>query len=561
MIAEPVPASFHSVQIASFPLIGPADMVTLLGGLFAAHMRYRFPHLHLVHVPQAHLVGPHLFCLDRERRPVASSLRSHASIRRSPFINLFDDLATWDEETVTSTRIDEEVTAVGGKASSAFFHWMIEIVPRLVHLGRTGEATRRPIVMRPLRFDYQRASLEAMGLSPMFVRQDVIDVAGAYFPTHMITAHGSGQISPDAIANLRAFADMFPAGQSAKRRRLYISRADARKRRIRNEAEVAAAMAAAGFEICQLSTMSLGDQVRAFRSAEIVVGQHGAGLTLTAVCEPGTKVVELYPDQFTAVSPYWTIASLAGLDYRMMLCPGEPDRRGEYHNGDLVVDAAQAVAVALIGKCEVSGHLVEEGLLECCEVTGKRALPSELERCAVTSKRAVRVLMVSSSVSRRRILESIALRSVGGRYCSPAEAGTCAWSGRKSHPDDLLACRLTGVVAHSTYLTDRAVPCLKPFVDLLDGTGRPADRMDLWNTAASRICARTSGGKGRIEAALASPSGALLAVCCEVRTMLGMQVRHIGAILDCATGDLISPLAKGKRQGSRWKRGTSAPRA
>lgn len=561
MIAEPVPASFHSVQIASFPLIGPADMVSLLSGIFAAHMRYRFPHLHLLHVPQAHLVGPHLFCLDQQRRPVASSLRSHASIRRSPFVNFFDDLATWDEEAVTSTRIDEEVTVVGGKASSAFFHWMIEIVPRLVHLCRTGEAALRPIVMRPLRFDYQRASLDALGLSPVFVRQDVIDVAGAYFPTHMITPHGNGQISPEAIANLRAFADRFPAVRSSKRRRLYISRADARKRRIRNEAEVAAAMAAAGFEICQLSTMSLGDQVRAFRSAEIVVGQHGAGLTLTAVCEPGTKVVELYPDQFTAVSPFWTIASLAGLDYRMMLCPGEPDRRGEYHNGDLVVDAAQAVAVALSETCEVSGHLTEAGLLERCEVTGKRALPSELERCAVTSTRAVKILMVSSSVSRQRILESIALRSVDGRYCSPAEAGTCTWSGRKSHPDDLLACRLTGVVAHSTYLTDRAVPCLKPLVEMLDGASRPADRMDLWNAASSRIGAQTSGGKGKIEAAVVSPTGTLLAVCCEVRTMLGMRVRHIGTILDGATGDLIAPLAKGRRQGSKWKREIGAPRA
>ncbi|MGO9238437.1 MAG: hypothetical protein ACLP4V_31720 [Methylocella sp.] len=121
-------------------------------------------------------------------------------------------------------------------------------------------------------------------------------------------------------------------------------------------------------------------------------------------------------------------------------------------------ETRQPVALPEAEQCEVTGKKVRPGILETCEITGKRVLPSELERCAATGKRALRRLLVTSSMSQVRILEDEAIRSSGGKFCAPAEARTCFWSSRKSHPDDLRSCALTGLPIHFEFATRSASP-------------------------------------------------------------------------------------------------------
>lgn len=337
----------HDVRIEEFPLIGPIEDVSALREIISRYSRYQIPFMDIVPFRDVSLVGPHLFILDAKGVVVEQSLRGRKSIDRAPFVRVEASVAYIDDGVATRRRIGESVTVVGGKASGAFFHWMVEIVPRLMGLYLSNEAAKRPIVMRPIHNRYQYETLDLLQMSPSFVEEDVITVPGAWFPTHTITTSGSGQISPDVIVCLNAFADMFRLPKAGGRRRLYISRADARKRKIRNEDELIETLAANGFEVCRLATMSLAEQIAAFRSAEVVVGQHGAGLTLISVCSPGTKVVELYPAKWLAVSPFQSLASLARLDYRMLLCPAEPKGENDYHNSDISVEPAQVLSLAL----------------------------------------------------------------------------------------------------------------------------------------------------------------------------------------------------------------------
>lgn len=360
MVENLLAVESHDVRIKAFPLIGPIEDVLSLKETISRYSHYQIPLMDIVHIPSATLVGPHLFILDAKGRVVERSLRGRKSIDRAPFLRMDNSIAVIDAA-ATRRRIEEEVTVVAGKASGAFFHWMVEIVPRLMGLYLSQEATRRPIVMRPIQHRYQYETLELLKLSPCFVDEDVIAVPGVWFPTHTITAQGNGQISPDVIACLNAFADLFRPPQPTRKRRLYISRSDATKRRVLNEDELVATLVADGFEVCRLASMSLGEQIAAFRSAEIVVGQHGAGLTLISVCSPETKVVELYPAKWLAVSPFESIASLAGLDYRMLLCTAQRSARGDYHNSDILVDPSQVLAAALSEKCNVDDVLVPSG--------------------------------------------------------------------------------------------------------------------------------------------------------------------------------------------------------
>jgi hypothetical protein len=197
-------------------------------------------------------------------------------------------------------------------------------------------------------------------------------------------------------------------------------------------------------------------------------------------------------------------------------------------------ETRQPLIAAEAEQCEVTGNYVRPGILELCAITQKRVLPSELERCAATGKRALRKLLVTSSLSEARILEEIAVRSATGKFCGPVEARPCLWSGRSCHPDDLRVCGLTGLPIHFEFATANSNPCLQTLVDLLNGVKRTRDEPQLWDAVAAKVAATLGKGRCRVEAAVLSTDRRLLAVCSEVRTLLGFRVRQAGFVYSIA---------------------------
>ncbi len=212
----------------------------------------------------------------------------------------------------------------------------------------------------------------------------------------------------------------------------------------------------------------------------------------------------------------------------------------------------QSMTIAEAEQCAVTGQYVRPGILESCEVTQKRVLPSELERCAVTGKRVLKGLLVSSSLTSSRILESIAIRSSAGKYCAPMEARICIWSGQKYHPEDIRICALTGLPIHFQFTTTSGNPRLQPLVDLLNGIARSADEQQLWDTVTTRVAEILGKGRCRVEAAVLSPSKRYLAVCSEVRTLLGLKARHIGIVYSIKDNSVAGRVTHGRRTTEGW---------
>lgn len=129
------------------------------------------------------------------------------------------------------------------------------------------------------------------------------------------------------------------------RRKLYISRADARTRNIVNQAEVEAMLSRCGFEAVTLGHVSAAMQIELFQTASHVVGVHGAGLTNVLFAPPGAKVLEILPP-FVATQDYWLLCAQAGHFYRALIAEDpefpRPDYRKwshhpEYNDRNLIV--------------------------------------------------------------------------------------------------------------------------------------------------------------------------------------------------------------------------------
>jgi len=101
-------------------------------------------------------------------------------------------------------------------------------------------------------------------------------------------------------------------------KRVFVSRKDAPYRNFSNEDDVFALFEAKGFVRYELSKLSLTEQILLMNNAEIVVGEHGAGLTNFLFCRSGTLAIELF--QKLIDNGNWWVANIANLNYKAVNC-------------------------------------------------------------------------------------------------------------------------------------------------------------------------------------------------------------------------------------------------
>lgn len=215
-------------------------------------------------------------------------------------------------------------------------------------------------------------------------------------------------------------------------------------------------------------------------------------------------------------------------------------------------ETRQKIAPSEGRPCEVTGHVVRPGVLVTCAATGKKVLPSLVSTCDASGVRVLRDRLVPSSISASHMLRDKAVQSQGGSFCLPSEAQTCVWSGRKSHPEDISSCALTGLPIHIEFLTLQSPPRLRPLVEMLDGMRHSADQDQLWDKVEQRLGHVLKSGTCRVEAAVLSPSRQYLATCTENKRMLGFRVQQVGAVYDLADDVVVGRLVAGKRNGNSW---------
>jgi superfamily II DNA or RNA helicase len=248
------------------------------------------------------------------------------------------------------------------------------------------------------------------------------------------------------------------------------------------------------------------------------------------------------------------LSKVSGKRYRLdqQLRSAVSGKTGHKEEFILCHETRQPLVTQEAEKCEVTRRFVRPGVLERCGVTGRAVLPSELERCAVSDTRVLKKLLVTSSVSDARLQRRLAVRSIAGKYCAPAEAKTCMWSGRRSHPDDLRVCALTGIPFHVEFAASDDKPYLQPLGDLLHGVRRAADSPDRWDDIASKASTALRGSRCRVETAHVSPDKRHLAICSEVRTWLGLRVHQAGILYSMEDGAIVGRITLGKRTSKGW---------
>ena len=241
-------------------------------------------------------------------------------------------------------------------AKGHIFHWLFNaMVPLLAYLESGKCDAGLGLIVNAAESEIQRRSIDYLkehyGISvivPVAQHEAVrVPHLKAAIPVPHIPRALQSPLGLGRLRNLGGFIAGKVNGETP--RRLYISRNDARLRRVLNEKSLIPKLEALGFQRAVLGDLPIARQVALFRQAEIVVAPHGAGLAHIAWCKPGTKIIEFFPGPDgprgrvrNATYDYWLLSQLLGLDYSCFLAgPVETRNDGFSINADLLTSALE----------------------------------------------------------------------------------------------------------------------------------------------------------------------------------------------------------------------------
>ena len=213
---------------------------------------------------------------------------------------------------------------VGLPTGGNYYHWLVEALSREL-LARHAVASDLPVIVPRLR-PMERQTLDAIGVDAGRVLEldpdCVLRVPKLFIPSRGVRS--PARFVPSSVHALNALGPARHNGGG----RIFISRRNARFRRIVNEPEVADLLEARGFEVLALERLNAREQIARFAQAEVVIGMHGAGLANLVFAKPGTTVVELQSPamDITRVQLYWNLSAVIGASYSQVVCASAPDQ-------------------------------------------------------------------------------------------------------------------------------------------------------------------------------------------------------------------------------------------
>ena len=220
---------------------------------------------------------------------------------------------------------------------TGYHHWLTEVVLKLVLFE---EELKKGTILIP-----QNA--------PHFIKEtlrilsfhNVEFFTGNVFAKHLtiITNPTSGHYHPQHLAAIRdKFLQVVPA-TNEEFSKIYVSRKNARARKIVNEDEVTCFLQGQGFKCIELENVLLTEQVNMFRNCQTLVSIHGAALTNALFMPPGSRVLEFYPKGFTERdyfnACYHRLNEVLAHKHAYLFCEREfPTRRFSLETNNIVVD-------------------------------------------------------------------------------------------------------------------------------------------------------------------------------------------------------------------------------
>jgi capsular polysaccharide biosynthesis protein len=225
-----------------------------------------------------------------------------------------------------------------------YYHWYIDSLPRIYGLyDNSCREIEQITLLLTRKMNNEEFSILKALLPENVVVKEVSKNIRVKPDTYIFLPFLSGDCSAylpeeyldfytDCIFNLFEIDRGVP-----KTRKIFLSRREAKKRKLINEDEVSTFLQQYGFETYQLENLTIKDQVELFNSASVVIGQHGAGLT-NLLYSSDAKVIEIFAHKNSHLNHYRHLAKAKKMTYTPIFLNGEHKNEDVLFSMDLLED-------------------------------------------------------------------------------------------------------------------------------------------------------------------------------------------------------------------------------
>lgn len=246
-------------------------------------------------------------------------------------------------------RINGTVAVINSSCSSHnYYHWLIETLPRLFLIKKSGINPDYYYISNELPF--HRDAIKELGIpedkiiSPKI--NTCIEATHLVVPSLVFQSKQKTKFTDNYIDVLPSWAcewlnSLFTT-DSKKMKKIYISRKNAYKRKILNENKLILYLKSKGFEIIELEGLAIKQQAELFMSASTIVSPHGAGLANLVFCKPQTKLIEILPEKDFG-DFYKIIADNLKIDYNYLFFPYQNENFDFYVDMDIFIEKTNSI--------------------------------------------------------------------------------------------------------------------------------------------------------------------------------------------------------------------------
>ncbi|MBD2753302.1 glycosyltransferase family 61 protein [Spirosoma validum] len=204
-----------------------------------------------------------------------------------------------------SYEIDKAVFLITPEAEGNYYHWIVDLLPRLVLLSRNLEnISNVKIILHKSTKSYEKETLEILDLPiENIIRLNSFSIATV---KEMYIADYINYNEKFPIWK-KQLIDSFIERLTYKEEyetydKIYLVRGNQKTRRLIGEKKLIQKLRDLNFKIIDPQTLSLSRQIYILSKANTVIGVHGAALTNIIFCKEKTKIIELrsnnHPPEF-----------------------------------------------------------------------------------------------------------------------------------------------------------------------------------------------------------------------------------------------------------------------
>ena len=252
------------------------------------------------------------------------------------------------------TRTIEAGVFLGGNGSFNYYHFLVEIIPKLEALRQIKDQLPNiPLLLNDCIEEIDTFSQILDVYAPEFERlflkqgecykvEELMGVSsGAYLPFNL--SKGSYFTSsdfitrPESISYLRrqAFECLGSRGPNGFRR-VFLARKQARRNY--NQDEIFKALEPLGFVVLFPEEYSFIDQVKLFNEADFIVGATGAGWTNLLYAKPGCKALCWMAEGLGDFAAFSTLAGLVEVELQYHIYASTAETTASLYSQDYVID-------------------------------------------------------------------------------------------------------------------------------------------------------------------------------------------------------------------------------